>query len=174
MENRVAEEHERPQNERRAGEAARQTFSETGKQENKKIPLTFLNNSSTTLSTPTLHSLSPLCAPTSYYFSPVLLSSENRPEARHSPGWLTPKQSPCSSHAGNKLSLLKEPRLLEGSTRKPPPPPPSSPCLTLSASKASAVLPQPPLLNMPPRAVSPPSSTFLCFPGPHHLLIPPP
>lgn len=38
MENRVAEEHERPQNERRAGEAARQTFSEMGKQENKKSP----------------------------------------------------------------------------------------------------------------------------------------
>lgn len=38
MENRVAEEHERPQNEQRAGEAARQTFSETGKQENKKSP----------------------------------------------------------------------------------------------------------------------------------------
>lgn len=38
VENRVAEEHERPQNERRAGEAARQTFSETGKQENKKSP----------------------------------------------------------------------------------------------------------------------------------------
>lgn len=86
---------------------------------------------------PSLHPLLPSCAPTSYYFSPMLLSSENHPEARHSPGWLTPKQSPCSSHACNNLSLLKEPRLLEGSTLTPPPPP----LLTLYASEASGLFP---------------------------------
>lgn len=72
----------------------------------------------------------------------MLLSSENHPEARHSLGWLTPKQSPCSSHAGNNLSLLKEPRLLVGSTRTSPPSLPPSPHLTLSASEASGLLPR--------------------------------
>lgn len=79
-----------------------------GKTEENKNPLNFsqqqLQNPRPT--TPSLLPLLPPCTPTSYYFSPVLLSSENHPEARHSPGWLTPKQSPCSSHAGNNLSLL--------------------------------------------------------------------
>lgn len=120
---------------------------------------------------PTSPSLQP--PPSSFYshlllFSPVLLSSENHPEARHSPGWLTPKQSPCSSHAGNNLSLLKEPRLLEGSTHTPPPP--ASPPLLLSpsASEASGLLPRrrrrSTLLHVP----SP-----LSIPGPNRLLIPP-
>lgn len=96
-----------------------------GKTEEDKNPLNFSQQQLRKASTH--HSFPPSppssCTPSSHYFSPVLLSSENRPEARHSPGWLTPKQSPCSLHAANNLSLLKEPRLLEGSTRTPPPPP---------------------------------------------------
>lgn len=65
---------------------------------------------------------SPPCTPTSHYFSPCV-ASENHPEARSSPGWLTPKRSPCSWHAANNLSLLKETKLLERSTCTPPPAP---------------------------------------------------
>ena len=141
---------------------------EAGRQQRRiRIPLTFLHNSSDSLDPPLLPLLPPR-APTSPYFSPALLSSENRPEARRSPGWLAPWQSPCSSHAGNNLSLLKEPRLLEGSTRTPPPPPP--PPLTLS--EASGLLPRrrhstrlhvpPPLPPLPP--LPPPGSSLLTCP----------
>lgn len=86
-----------------------------GKQKRVKIPITFLHSSSSeTLDPPLLPFL--LVLPPPIILLPVLLSCENHPEARRSPGWLTPEHSPCSSYAGNNLSLLKEPKLLEGST----------------------------------------------------------
>lgn len=136
--------HEKPQIESRAEETLTKQDRTAGEFNKKKNPLTFLNNSCTTHSSSLLPSvpLSPPRTPISYYSSPTLLSSENRPEARNSPGWLTLKQGPCSSHAGNNLCLLKESRLLERSTCGLLAPPPSPPCLTLSALKASGLFPR--------------------------------
>lgn len=165
--------HERPQRtsagpKRQGGREA--GIQRDGKTEENKNPLNFsqqqLQNPRSTASS--LHPLLPPSTPTSYYFSPMLLSSENRPEARHSPGWLTLKQSPCSLHAGNNLSLLKEPRLLVGSTRTPPPPSPPPPHITPSASEASGLLPRcrcSTRLHVP--SLLPP------YPSSNRLLVPP-
>lgn len=120
----------------------RQALSEMGETEasNPPNPLNFSQQQlqNPQLTAPTLHPLLHPCTPTSHYSSPVLLSSENCPKARGSLGWLTPKQSACSSQAGNNLSLLKNTRLLKRSTRLPPPSPPP---LTLFASEASGLFP---------------------------------
>lgn len=93
---------------------------------------TFLNNNCRTLSSPLLPSIPffILLLPHPIIFSRVVFYW-NRPKARRSPGWLAPEQSPCSSQAGNNLSLLENTRLLEGSTHHLP--------LTPSASEASGL-----------------------------------
>lgn len=115
--------------------------TEECKKKKKKSPQLF----STSAPKPSTHRSVPPRTPTSYYFPPMLLSSENRPEARSSLGWLTLQQSPCSSHACNNLSLLKKPRLLEGSTRTPPPLPFCIPGIRPSPTSLQ--------VHAPPRAV---------------------